>query len=372
MKKEVPTPNVLLDKTKKRKDGKCPIYISITFNHERAKEATGIYMTEADFKKGKWKTLSVVLKRLSEIQDTIDHSKPPYNPKKLLNKGYSHTIYNIVYEKGRRQHLSKLTIKNLISSCRLFEKYNIPFPNTSEDDLKWLVRKMKEDGYKIGGIATSMKNIKAVFTYADKEGYISKNPFKNYSFKKEGYKFVDNPRALTPTEVTMIIHKWDKEKTTGCGIWLFSYYFGGVSLVDIMKEDWNDINIEVFKGSRYYTKVLFRSKSNEKAHLVVQCNKYTTELLEWVRNKPWGNSTKGSFAMKCNKQLKQIDPSFTLYTARHTFCTRLVNMNIPLSQIAALMGRSPNTLATYIRKLTEESDLSRAADAIYSIEQFGF
>lgn len=119
MKKETPTPNVLLDRTKKRKDGKCPLYISITFNHERAKEATGIYMTEADFKKGKWKTLSVVLKRLSEIQDTIDHSKPPYNPKKLLNKGYSHTIYNIVYEKGRSPNTLATYIRKLTEESDL-------------------------------------------------------------------------------------------------------------------------------------------------------------------------------------------------------------------------------------------------------------
>lgn len=372
MKKEVPTPNVLLDKTKKRKDGKCPIYISVTINHTRAKEATGVYMTEQEFQKGRWKTSSVLLKRLSEIEEVISTMKPPYNAQKILFREEEKTYFSTAIEKGKRQHLNPLTVKNLTGAGKVLEKYlgEVRFQDVSDDDLRYLTRKMKEDGYKIGGISTVMKNLKSVFSYAEKMNYIRNSPFRTYNFKKEGYRFIDNPKALSRSTVTLIIRHWEKFHTTGCGIWLFSYYFGGLSLVDIMKEDWNDINVEVYKGSSYYTKIVCRSKSNEKAHIVVQRNRYTTDVLEFIRTKPWGNDSKDYFATKCNKELKEIDKDITLYTARHTFCTQLVNSHIPLSHIASMMGRSPNTLATYIRRLTEESDLSRAADAIYKIELF--
>lgn len=375
MKTDRPTVKVVINKTKERKeDHKCPLYINVTWKYTRASEATGVYMTVQEFNKGKWKTNTKLLLRLNEIEKTIISLTGDYTARDVLNKTTEKNYLSVAIEKITRQHLSDGTAKALKGAERYLHKYlgkDYEFNKVTNDDIQYITRRLKEDGYAIGGIATILKNIKAVYSYADSKGYC-KSPFNGWNHKADGYKFTDNPRALTPSDVTIIIRHWEKYHLMGAGIWLFSYYFCGVGLGEIMSENWEEIEFKVIGGSTYYHKVIFRKKSNEKATIVTQKNKYTEELLFFIKGKPWGNKDKDSFGSMVNYQLKKVNPSYTFYTARHTFCTQLVNSGIPLSQIASMMGRSPNTLATYIRQLTEVSDLKKAADAAYRIEVFDF
>lgn len=364
MKVDKPAVKVMIDKSK-MKDGKCPTYININWNKTRAKEFTGDWMTLSEYKRGKWKTPSV-LKRLSEIEETIESLKPPFTAKDCLSKKTEKSFLQVAFEKVKSQHLSEGTQSNYLIAENILRKYlgdDYVMSKVTSDDLSYIARKMKEDNYKIGGIATVMKNLKAVFSYAENKKYFQ-SPFKDYNFKSDGYRFADNPRALSRVDVAIIREWWEKRKVLGCGVWLFSYYFCGLSLVDIMGNDWSKIDVEVYNGQSYYVKTIFRKKSNEKASIVVQRNMLTEELLRFINTRPWDGLTKDCFCQRCNHSLKKINPNYTLYTARHTFCTMLVGSHIPINRIASMMGRSPNTLATYIKTLTEVSDLSKAADAV--------
>ena len=54
---------------------------------------------------------------------------------------------------------------------------------------------------------------------------------------------------------------------------------------------------------------------------------------------------------------EKVPTGMSFYSARHSFATNYVKRSGNLSALASMMGRSPNTIATYINTLTNESDL---------------
>lgn len=75
----------------------------------------------------------------------------------------------------------------------------------------------------------------------------------------------------------------------------------------------------------------------------------------------------GLFGLKFPKAVEELNGTLsdeekvpvgmTMYSARHSFATNYVKKSGNFGALASMMGRSPNTIATYISALTKESDL---------------
>ena len=85
-------------------------------------------------------------------------------------------------------------------------------------------------------------------------------------------------------------------------------------------------------------------------------------------SKPWGNRTPQQYSGRINNQLKKLDKSLTYYASRHTFCTQLVESHANISDIATMMGRSVNGIATYIRQVTDTEHLAVVAAKLHGID----
>ena len=65
-----------------------------------------------------------------------------------------------------------------------------------------------------------------------------------------------------------------------------------------------------------------------------------------------------------DKTIPKIDEACTYYSARHSFAMSfMLSGGSPLA-LASLLGRSVNTLAQYVKELTEEADLVDAVKAL--------
>lgn len=188
--------------------------------------------------------------------------------------------------------------------------------------------------------------------------------------------------------------------------WLLGYYLQGLSPIDICMLKKSDFEIKQVNGEDWYCIDTSRMKTKVgvkirlKVHTIysqVMIGRMLMEGDEWFL--PIMHGLDGKDLDKCKnrlssvmsyhlcnklkdwwKELNQviiqknvdedlalplIDESCTFYSYRHSFAQMYIN-NPQASPIAlaTLMGRSVNTLATYIQQLKEEDDLVKAVSII--------
>lgn len=139
-----------------------------------------------------------------------------------------------------------------------------------------------------------------------------------------------------------------------------------MALVDLMAYNWDQIE-QIFDGTQYaFTLTYNRRKTGQKATISTPCTPLTRLLLAFLQSRPWGKRNAASYGHYINAAFS--NPStpasirgITYYTARHSFCTALVNSNsVAINDIATLMGRSVNGIGTYIRQVTAAEHLVKA------------
>lgn len=138
--------------------------------------------------------------------------------------------------------------------------------------------------------------------------------------------------------------------------------------------DWSAVELKQTSASYYYDGgLIYRSKTKAKVPVICAMSEMTNipelaskedrhkqlvvERMKTVKlNRPVSY-----YSSYVNGELKKSDiKGITFYTARHTYCTSLVNARVPLNDIATLMGRNVNTLSVYIRQVTSAEHLVSA------------
>ena len=188
--------------------------------------------------------------------------------------------------------------------------------------------------------------------------------------------------------------------------WLLGYYLQGLSPIDICMLKKKDFVIKEINGEDWYCIDTSRMKTKVgvkiriKVHTIysqVMIGRMLMEGDEWFL--PIMHGLDGNNENRCKNRLKYvsdywidkklgewwrelnqviiqknavedakiplIDESCTMYSYRHSFAQMYINnpQASPLA-LATLMGRSVNTLATYIQQLKEEDDLVNAVSII--------
>lgn len=377
MKTTTPQITVKPDTQKVKKDGQAPIYIYCSWRG-RAKMATGIYCMPSDFNN---KTLSIKSQAekskklrdlVASVEENITTLTEPYTAKDCLtltpkHKGLSYL--NLLSEMTKRRGLAENNIKKYMVSYHAYQNTTTtPFEDNEVSDWKGIAKTWKNQGASLTTIWGRLTCFRSILNYAMETGRIKDNPLNHWKFKKDGYKAQTNPRALTKEEVDDLWNWWIITEDIAGVFWFASYYFNGLALCDILKMDWNNVkfkfvgNMQVLSGG-----VINRSKTNEPVPIVcpVENNERASRIFGVMQlySNDLKKKTISYWSNYINRHLKKspID-GLTFYSARHTYCTNLVNSNIPLTDIATLLGRNVEGLSVYIRQLQTEEHLAKILD----------
>lgn len=216
---------------------------------------------------------------------------------------------------------------------------------------------LREHNNNDGGIRVKMKEFRALYNFAIKNGIVEEKyyPFKVYKISKLKGKGIK--RALSREEIKLI-EKFDTDMyphlLDAKNYFLFSYYTRGMNFYDMMKLTWGNI-----QGDRIY---YIRSKT--KGRFTVKILEPVMEILKYYKSQhrltsyvfpillrdgltPVQIENRKSFTLKrFNRQLKEIakiqglDKSISSYTARHSFATNLKHKGTPTDVISQAMGHS--------------------------------
>lgn len=382
MKTTTPQITVKPDASKVRRDGTAPIYIYVNWRG-RAKQATGVYCRPSDWKS---KTMSVsgspeLTRRIRALVDSIERNvdeltaKPePFTARDVLNAADNTRVTptQLALLVARDRGLSPRTQEKYIENCRLFKRMTDRHMfDLTTDEWRGLAATMKCQGYSLAGIWTALAVWQSMLNYAVDHSIIKTNNLAQWKYKKDGYKAKDNPRALTAEEVEQL---WQWYEDTDCLaglLWFASYYFNGLAMCDLISVDWATVELKEADGRYYYDGgIIHRRKTNTKVPVICamgpMCIAPALASMDDLRKRKVVEKMKGLTLDKSNKYYNALANSqlkgspikgITFYTARHTYCTSLVNARVPLNDIATLMGRSVNTLGTYIRQVSSTEHL---------------
>ena len=370
MKTDRPTVKVIIDTTKERKsDGKCPIYIQVTWKGARVKEKAG-FLTEKEYKKRSYKTDKTIMRRIREIDRRIDElsSDGGFDPLSKVLRSPSLTPFRVISELCRVKRLSFRTCEGYMTTHRVLQSYfgeDYMLENLTLPMIQGFARTIRVSP---STMAFYLKDLKSVLGYAAERGYVKENVMENWKFKKDGYKDREKPRSRTTYEIKEYVKRWRSKKEECLGIWLSGYYFNGLSLVDLVSVDWGKVEERFIGDGSYYSFNIERKKTKEVAHVMTPVTELTKELLSFLQTKPWENHSYAYYSSYINSSLKRIDPTLTYYQCRHSFASLLVGSRTPLNTIAAMLGRSVTGLSTYIHRVTEEETLAAASKALIDEE----
>lgn len=370
-----PTVKIIQDKSKRRKsDLCCPLFIQVTWKFKRAKESTGIYLTEKDFKKGVYKSNKLIKRRLNEIENRIDDllsERRDFSPIEVLKVQPSMTPMKIISEMCHIKRLEPRTSDGYMTTHHVLQSYFGEDYTLSSLTLPMIQGFARTIRVSPSTMAFYLKDLKSLLGFAKEKGYIKENPMERWKFKLDGFRDREKPRSRSIAEIKQFINIW---KTTGdtrikevLGIWLAGFVFNGLALVDLMRVKWCEIEEVLIEDSFYYTFTIDRKKTRETAHITVPVTDLSKELLSFLRTSPWVG--KGDYKTYVNRYLKLVDKGLTYYQCRHSFASLLVGSRTPLNVIASMLGRSVNGLSAYIHKVNETAVLGEASKSLLVFEE---
>lgn len=233
-------------------------------------------------------------------------------------------------------------------------------------DAAWLERFRENcinSGMKINGAAKELRNIRAVFNWARRQGKTSNYPFLDYSVVEEE----TMPNNISVEQLRMLrdyaCEKWQKKYVD---FFMLSFYLAGINPVDLLS-----LKADVMKDGHIS---FIRQKTNRQGQKKIRTitlpvvdealaiiNRYKSKegnLLCFMD----GRTDYHSFAKKCNEALKKVGtqeivpdkigrmrkvvyhpilPNITLYTARYTFGSIAANdLDISERTIGMCLGHS--------------------------------
>lgn len=287
---------------------------------------------------------------------------------------------------------------------------------------------LEKNGMKESTIKMTLSKLAALCRYAVEEGIINDNPFKRFNYGKVykvtssnvyiHHRTIEVMKEMFLKEVIeMNGDLWsyrdgviDKllDRTSPLFaryFWLCGVLFQGLAPVDLIQLKIKDLLIRDINGTTYYcwdgkrqkTKmpVKIRIKVDEiysavmvKTFLMFHNGKYLLPIMDgvddtdsskvmkrinnWISNhidkfRDWlkvvnEEITKRNVANNDDIPLAPVDASF--YSYRHSFAQMYLAKGGNVLALATLLGRSMDTISTYVEQLQEDNDLSKAVEII--------
>jgi len=298
---------VLLRTSKKKKDGTAPLALRITHNRKSRYIYLGQYIKEkywdGDNQRVKKshpnskRLNNLILKKLSEANDTVLELETKDNPvsvKQIKNKVKNSNADISFFDLGK-QRIKEYEAKGTYSVARADQSIlnNIEKFNGGKDLYFHEITVSFLEKFKIYCVTTlkhkkrtatnQLMLIRTLYNRAIKEGIVDD---KNYPFGGDNVTIKlssGNKIGLTEEEITKIEEMEFKKGTSiwhTKNIWLFSFYFAGVRVSDVLALRWSDI-----KNDRLY----YEMSKNEKP-VSLKIPDKAIEILEAYRGDKQSNN----------------------------------------------------------------------------------
>lgn len=273
---------VLLRTNKQKKDGTSPLVLRITHNRKSRYIYLGQYLEEKywDFDNQRVKKShpnskrlnNLILKKLSEANDTVlelETKDDPISVKQIKNKVKNSNADISFFDLGEKR-IKEYEDKGTFSVARADQSIlnNVETFNGGKDLYfheitvsfleKFKTYCVTELKHKKRTATNQLMLIRTLYNRAIKEGIVDE---KNYPFGGDNVSIKlssGNKIGLTEEEIRTI-EEMEFEKDTSIwhtkNIWLFSFYFAGVRISDVLALRWSDI-----KNDRLY----YEMSKNEK------------------------------------------------------------------------------------------------------------
>jgi site-specific recombinase XerD len=379
----------LLRTSKKRQNGKCPIYVRVTHKRKRIELATGLFAKEDTWDainqkvEGRSADVDSINNRIHKIYSNVLDA---FYRLETINEDFSvddlkseltgvsgiHTLFELFdyYIKTISDQLgtgfSAGTLKHYkTSKNRLKEyvkkKYKKEDVNILDVDYSFIADfdtyLKKQYGNNLNTVWGYHKHVKKILNIAVSLDYLLKNPYVKFKVKKQETK----REFLTLSELKTIRTKEIDITRLSIvrDIFLFACYTG-LSYVDIAKLNTDHIQKGVDGGDWI---IIDRTKTSTRCR--VPLLDVPKEILERYKNYPVCEN-KGLLLpvltnQRMNSYLKEladichIKKNLTMHVARHSFATSVtLNNGIPIETVSKMLGHTSIKTTQVYAKIVDE------------------
>ncbi|OUS00378.1 recombinase [Flavobacteriales bacterium 33_180_T64] len=390
---------------KPNKEGLCPLAIRITKDRKTNYIYTGYYI---DIKYWDEKNKQVrkshpnsvrlnnlLLTKLSEANNTLidletnkkdssaNHIKQEVvSP--LTNKSFNEVAREFLNDLQKQEKLSRLgsdrvRVNHLIS---FMNSENILFKEIDELLLRRFISHLKSK-HKLSqrSIMNNLVVIRTLYNKAIKQGIIE-HKYYPFGAQKIRIKFPETEKIGLTIEEIQRLEKLDnltKAQRHALNAWLFSFYFAGMRVSDVLGIKWNNI---------IDNRLHYRMNKNEKL-LSIKLPDKILPILEQYRNQKTSNydfifpemksinikepyqvfRKTNAAILKFNKHLKniankaEIDKKITMHIARHSF-GNISDDKIPVKMLQKLYRHSSITTTINYQSNFIHKDVDDALDSV--------
>ena len=287
---------------------------------------------------------------------------------------------------------------------------------------KWLENRTSE-----GNVRTQLGHIACIYKWAASKGLCDINnfPFKDWQYchkykpsvnllyvhhkSVEVMKDIFLSKTIEMTSEKSFTYKYDgyidyKDELFPLYFWLLGFLLQGLSPIDICMLKKGDFEIKEINGEDWYCIDTSRMKTSVGVKIRVKVHTIYSQVMikrmlmsdgEWFLPIFHGldgkddvalkNRLRGVFGYWLNKGLKEwwkrinqviiernvdgakiplIDERCTFYSFRHSYAQAFLQKGGNVLAMATMLGRSINTISTYVQQLSEESELVDAASVM--------
>lgn len=392
---------------KPNKEGKLPLALRITKDRKTNFVHLGYYLQENEWDAVKQRVKkahpnsarlnNIILKKLSEANDQsleLSAQKSYVSATAVKQKikpaaGSTFFAQAEVYlqrlkEAGKYNQYT--ADKPRIKHFKEFLKYDLAFADITVPMLeRFKVQLMNKDSHSERSAVNHIVMVRSVFSHAIKEGVIDA---KFYPFGKGKMK-IKFPESSTIGLTTKEINQLEEVELDGTlnhvrNLWLFSYYFAGMRVSDVLRLKWSD-----FQNDRLHYEMGKNNKSGslkipEKALSIIEQYKPLQQgkddlVFPELKGVDLGDTfnTQRKIAFKTSaidKHLKtqvallaNIDKKLTMHLARHSFA-QVASDKIPVQILQKLYRHSSilTTMGYQSNFTTQQTD--DALDAVLNMD----
>ena len=264
------------------------------------------------------------------------------------------------------------TAKNMVAQV-LGQKLDFPIEKIDLEALNKIDAYMRSKCLKETTMHNRMRTIRAVWNYAIKRKYASREAYPFAEFSLSRYSTKTTKRAITKEEVKSVINY---ELPDGCSQWAklardmfaFSYLCGGVPFYDLCTLNEKNLTSGSLRYKRKKThlevkvavparamEIVNEWKPKSKGYLfpILDARRHLTEQSQ--RNRIHKCYYKINGALNDIGRALGIESNLTTYVARHSFATVLKREGVPLEIISEALGHQDiSTTKIYLDSFSNE------------------
>lgn len=276
-------------------------------------------------------------------------------------------------------------------------------------------------------IKMTLSKLAAILKYAVEEGIIKETPFKRFNYGKK-YKLTSSDVYVHHRTIEVMQELFLNDVIVQNGkmwhykddsfekmidrtsdifpryFWLLGLLFAGLAPIDLCQLKLKDLQPKTIEGEDYYCVDIKRQKTNMEVHLRIKANtmysnvmirtllmfrkgEYLLPVLDGVENdrlkiykkvsnflsnhtknlREWAREVNAEIIrrnMENKDSIPLIPENITFYTYRHSFSQMYLAKGGNILNLASLLGRSMDTISTYVQQLSRDSDLVKAVSII--------